>query len=403
MEVERARSAHDMSLARWALLFGNFVIGCGVMVVAGTLNDLLRDLSIAVQEGGHLIAIASLVMGIGAPVMAGLVGRMDRRRLLTITMAWYGLGHILCAIAPGYSWLLPIRALTVLSAAVFTPQAAAAMGFMSTPAHRGRAITFVFMGWSVASVAGMPMAAWLGEHYGWRVAMGIVAAGGFLSAWGIHHTMPSGIRPPAISTRSWKKVFSSPLLMGLVAITALQSCGQFTILAYAAPYYKEGFGASTEQISLLFAWFGALALSGNLILNHIIDKVGAPRAVTITLAMMSVSLLVWPLATSVTTLAAVLVPWALGGFATNSGQQARLGGISPRMAPALLSLNTSAIYLGQALGAMGGGWLIARSGYQPLHWLGLLWLGLGCAISFQIWRIQDAMEQRRHERLAVAD
>ncbi len=403
MEVERARSAHDMSMARWALLFGNFVIGCGVMVVAGTLNDLLHDLRVSVQQGGHLIAIASLVMGIGAPVMAGMVGRMDRRRLLTITMTWYGVGHILCAVAPNYEWLLPFRALTVLSAAVFTPQAAAAMGFMSTPAHRGRAITFVFMGWSIASVAGMPMAAWIGEHFGWRTAMALVAAGGFLSAWAVHHSMPAGIKPPAISSRSWKKVFSSPMLIGLVAITALQSCGQFTILAYAAPYYKDGFGASTEQISLLFAWFGALALSGNLVLNQIIDKVGAPRAVTITLAMMAISLLVWPLATSVIGLAVVLIPWALGGFATNSGQQARMGGISPRLAPALLSLNTSAIYMGQAMGATGGGWLIARSGYTQLHWLALLWLALGCAISFQIWRVQDTMEQRRHARLAVPE
>jgi len=400
MEVERARSPQEMSATRWALLLGNFVIGCGVMVAAGTLNDLMRDLAITAQQGGHLIAVAAVVMGAGAPIMAGVVGRFDRRQLLTLAMLWYGIGHVLCALAPSYHWLWPIRALTVLSAAVFTPQAAAAMGFMSTPAHRGRAITFVFMGWSIASVAGLPMAAWIGEHLGWRTAMALVGVGAFLSAWAVHRALPHGIRPPAISLRSWRKVFSSPLMMGLVAVTALQSCGQFTLLAYAAPYYKTGFGATPEQISLLFAWFGALALSGNLLLNRIVDRVGAARAVTATLGMMALSLLIWPLATSLLTLALVLVPWALSGFATNSGQQARLGGLSPRLAPALMSLNTSAIYFGQALGATGGAAVITHSGYDQLHWLGLLWMCMAWAISFHTWRIQRAMERRRHDRLA---
>jgi len=70
------------------------------------------------------------------------------------------------------------------------------MGFMSTPAHRGRAITFVFMGWSVASVAGMPMAAWVGERLGWRIAMGMVAAGALCVAWLVWRHVPgASVRP----------------------------------------------------------------------------------------------------------------------------------------------------------------------------------------------------------------
>ncbi|MDE2401686.1 MAG: MFS transporter [Burkholderiales bacterium] len=400
MEVERTLPRPGMAAVRWALLLGNFVIGCGVMVVGGTLNDLTHSLNISVQHGGRLIAIASLVIGLGAPILAGLVGSRDRRKLLTVAMLWFGLGHALCALAPNYEWLLPLRALTVMSAALFTPQAAATMGFMSTPAHRGRAITFVFMGWSIASVVGMPLASWVGDHLGWRVAMGGVAAGSLISAWAVNRIVPAGIRPPALSLRSWRKVLSSPLMMALVAVTALQSTGQFTVLAYAAPYFKIGFGASPEQISLLFAWFGALALTGNLLLNRFVDRVGAARAVTATLGLMALSLTIWPLASSVATLAVVLLPWALSGFATNSGQQARLGGLSPRLTPALMSLNTSAIYLGQALGATGGGLVLTHWGYGHLHWLGLGWMLVAWAVSRKAWQVQRAQQQRRDKLLS---
>lgn len=395
MELERALSRESIRAARWSLLFGNFVIGCGVMVVGGTLNDLTHDLHISVTTGGQLLAIAALMMGVGAPLLAWLIGHIDRRTLLAWTMVWYAVGHLLCAIAPGYEWLWPARALTVLSAAVFTPQAAATAGFMSTPAKRGQAITFVFMGWSIASVAGMPMTAWIGERMGWRMAMALIGVAAFAAAWLVWRHLPAGIRPPALSLRSWRKVLKSPLLMAVVAVTACQSAGQFTLLGYTAPYYKQVFGASPEEISLMFAWFGALALAGNVLLNRSIDRVGAAPAVTLTLALMAVSLLMWPLAGSLPVLAAVLLPWAISGFATNSGQQARLGGLSPRLAPALMALNTSAIYLGHALGASGGGWVIAHRGYESLHWLSLAWMLVALALSFWAQRVQQRVDARR--------
>jgi MFS transporter, DHA1 family, inner membrane transport protein len=391
MEAERALSPRDLRSAQWALLVGNFVIGCGVMVVGGTLNDLTADLRISVSEGGHLIAVAAVMMGVGAPLLATAVAGMDRRRLLTLAMLWYALGHALCALAPNATWLTVLRALTVLSAAVFTPQAAATMGFMSTPAHRGRAITFVFMGWSVASVLGMPASAWVGERVGWRVAMGLVAVGALLAAWMVHRSLPRGIRPPALSLRAWGKVARSPLLMAVVAVTGLQSAGQFTVLAFGAPYFKNVFGANPEQISLMLAYFGALALAGNLLLNRVIDRVGASASVSTTLVLMLLGLLLWPLAVNLPTVALVMLPWALSGFAANSGQQARLGGLSPRLAPALMALNTSGIYLGHAIGAAGGGWVLEHGGYTQLHWPALGWMALALALS--LWAQRE--QQRR--------
>ena len=74
---------------RAAFLFGNFVIGCGVMAVVGVLNDLTRSLEVSVARGGQLIAIAAAMMCFGAPLMAGWVGGVDRRRLLAGSMLWY--------------------------------------------------------------------------------------------------------------------------------------------------------------------------------------------------------------------------------------------------------------------------------------------------------------------------
>ena len=375
---------------RWALLFGNFVTGCGMMVVVGTLNDITRSLKVSVSTAGQLITIAAAVVCVGAPLLAGWVAGFDRRRLLMLAMLWFAAGHALCALAPSYAVLWPLRAVTLLAAAVFTPQAAAAIAFMAPAAERGRHITFIFLGWSLASVLGLPIASWLGESFGWRTAFLAIAAMSLVAAGWVAAVVPDGVKPAGLSVRDWRQVLTNPVLMAMVLVTALSGAGQFTVFSYLAPYYRTALGASTEQVSLLLMWFGAFGLLGNVVLSRVIDRVGANAAVATTLGLIGLSLLLWPLAGSMASMAVISIPWALGCFASNSTQQARLSMAAPALAPALLALNTSAIYLGQAAGAGSGGWLIAHGGFAPLSWLGVTWITLAVALSLWVGRQQRA-------------
>ncbi len=370
--------------AEWALLAGNFAIGCGVMVTAGCLNDLVRSLGVSVAVGGQLITVAAVMMCFGAPLMAAAVGGTDRRRLLTWSLVWYAAGHALSALVPGYASLVPVRALTVLGAAVFTPQAAAAIGVMTPPAQRGRAITFVFLGWSVSSVIGMPMHSYVGETFGWRWAFALVALISLAAAGAVWRAMPDGVKPAALSLSSWRTIFTHPVLMAIVAVTALSGAGQFTVFAYFAPYYRQVLGAGAGEVSLLFFWFGAFGLAGNVLVSRRIDRTGPAQSVAITLAAIAVSLAVWPLAHTVPAMALALVPWAMGCFSSNSAQQARAGMANPAFAPAMMALNSSAIYLGQAIGAAGGGAIVAAAGYGALSWVGLAWVLAGIVTSLWV-------------------
>jgi predicted MFS family arabinose efflux permease len=365
---------------------GNFAIGCGVMVTAGSLNDLVRALQVSVPLGGQLIAVAAAVMALGAPLLAGAVSGWDRRRLLTWALLWYAAGHALSALMPNYAALLPVRAITVLGAAVFTPQAAAAINVMAAPAERGRAITFIFIGWSLSSVIGMPLHSYIGESFGWRWAFALVALLSGVAAAGVWRTLPDGIRPAALSAAAWRSTLTHPLLMGVVAVTALSAAGQFTLFSYFAPYYRQVIGADAAGVSLLFLWFGAFGLFGNVVLQRYVDRFGAARCATLAMACMALSLVVWPLAPSLLLIALVTTPWALGCFSSNSAQQARLGAAAPALAPALMALNTSAMYLGQAVGAAGGGALLAAHGFGGLNWAALAWLLLAIGLSVLLAR-----------------
>jgi len=366
----------------WPLLFGNFVIGAGVMVVPGTLNEISADLDVPVAGAGQLITVGGIVMCLGAPLLAAVVAGWDRRRLLALSMLWYALLHLACAAAAGLGWLLPLRAIALISPAIFTPQAAACVGLLVPPQERGRAITFIFVGWSLASVLGLPMAAYVGGTLGWRAAFGVIAVLSLVSAGWVWRTLPDGVRPPALSREAWGRTFASRPLMLCIVVTVLYAAGQFVLLSYLAPFFRQTLNASAAVTSLLFMCFGAFGFLGNVLMSRHIDRIGADRAVLISVALMVVAFIAWPLASISLLLAAiVLVPWGLGCFASNSAQQERLVGLAPTLASASIALNSSALYAGQAIGAAGGGWLILNAGFGVLHWAGLVALLAAMALS----------------------
>jgi predicted MFS family arabinose efflux permease len=378
-----------MPRALWALMVGNFVIGTGVMVVPGTLTDISTSLGVSIPQAGQLITAAAILMGLGAPAFASLVAGWDRRRLLALSLIWYGLLTAACALAPSYATLLPLRVLAVIAPAIFTPQAAASVGLLVSPEQRGRAITFVFLGWSVASVMGMPLAAWIGGEFGWRWAFGMVALMSFASGWWVWREMPNGIKPAALSRQSWQATLGSAPLMMAVGVTLLGGFGQFVLFSYFAPYMAQTLGLGGGGLSLLFLWFGAFGLLGNVLMSRWIDRIGAPTSVQIALGAMALSLLLWPLGQAgLWQQALVMVPWALGCFSMNSAQQARLVHMSPALAPATVALNSSGIYGGQALGAALGGVMIAQGHMLRLNEVGLWVLLLAMALSAWAARLQ---------------
>lgn len=367
----QAPARAGMPAVLWALLFGNFVIGTGVMAVPGTLNDISSSLAVSVATAGQLISAGAVLMALGAPLCAALVAGWDRRRLLALSMLWYALLHLACAMAPNFVALLPLRVLALVSPAIFTPQAAACVGLLVPPEQRGRAITFIFLGWSVASVLGMPISAFVGGTLGWRSAFVLIALLSVASAAWVWRAMPDGVKPPALSLAAWKETFRSKALMTCVAVTVLYAAGQFVQFSYFAPYFKQKLDITPGALSLYFMWFGAFGLLGNVVMSRYVDRVGVERSVMIGVALMATSLLLFPLGTTLWLAAAVSVPWALGCFSSNSAQQARLVGIAPALAAASVALNSSAMYAGQAIGAATGGWMISRGGMESLHWVGL--------------------------------
>ncbi len=349
----------NTAVSLWMLMLGNFIIGTGILLPAGLLNDFTADFSITASRAGMLLFVGGLVVGIGAPTLAALTSRIERRPLLVAALCLYAAGHGAAALAPSFEMQLILRAVTVIGAAVFTPQAASTVGLLVPAEKRAGAIAFIFIGWSAASVAGIPLGSLLSHAFGWRAVYGGMAGLSLLAAVCVWVTLKPKLFVTPLSLAAWKETLSSPLLWLVFIVTLLSMSAQFSMFGYIAKILKDGFAASPQTISIMFAVVGLSGVIGNMLASRVVARLGIDRVIAVALLSLCVGFgsfaLFWG-QIGPAMLAAVF--WGLGSFSSNSLQQSRLVALAPHLAAATVALNTSVVYLGQSIGSATGGRMI---------------------------------------------
>lgn len=354
---------------------GNFVIGTSMYIVGGLLNDLAAEFQVSIAKAGFLIAAFAITSVIASPVFATLSARIDRRVLLTGMLLVCAVANGLAYFAQTYEQLLATRLVAAISSAVFTPQAAAILGLLVTPAQRTQATSGIMLGWALAGVLGVPLGVWVGHLAGWRVAMAMIAVMSMLCAACVWRVLPEKLFVPAINLRSWLTVLRTPALSLLIATSAIYAAGIHGVFSYIAPLISSLRPNDPGLLSSLLLAHGIAAVASNILAVLLIDRLGLEKMVKIWGLLPIAVFLVWPLlADYLVALFVLQMLWAVGAAGFSGLQQARLAAVAPALVSASIALNSSAFYLGQSTGTMLGGavWTLIEPRYLP--WLGLLLL-----------------------------
>jgi predicted MFS family arabinose efflux permease len=342
-------------------MLGNVVTGCSVLAPAGMLGDLSSGLNVSIRTAGLLVTFGAITLCIGSPVTAWLTSRIERRTLLTATLAVLALANFASAFAPDYTSLLVIRLVMLAVGALYTPQAAGTAGLIVPEQKRGSTIAYIFLGWSLAAAVGLPLITFIASRYGWRavyVSIGLMGLVSFLLlAW----RLPRGLMGAPVDLKTWAAIGRNRMIALLLLITTLQMSGQFVVFTFMGPLLARLTGAGPDAIGLVFAVYGICGVIGTATATRIVDSWGAWKTSLLFTTLLLAGVTGWALSAGIYPLMAVSVAiWGLGFASTNSMQQVRLVGAAPSLASASVSLNTSVLYIGQAVGSAIGGFLYAR-------------------------------------------
>jgi len=360
-----------------ALMFGNIVTGCSVLAPAGMLIELSSDLGITVHAAGLLITFGAAMLCIGSPLTAWLTSWIERRTLLTVTLAVLALTNFASAFAPDYTSLLVIRLIMLGIGALYTPQAAGTAALIVSPEKRGSTIAYVFLGWSLAAAVGLPLITFFASRYGWRTVYGGIGAVGAFSFLLLAWRLPAGLVGARVDLKTWTDVGHNRAIVVLLLITTLQMSGQFVVFTFMGPLLTKLTHVGPDAVGLVFALYGTCGVIGVAVASRIVDSWGAYKTSVLFTCLMLTGITGWALSAGIYPLMACSVAiWGLGFASTNSMQQVRLVGAAPALASASVSLNTSVLYVGQAIGSATGGLLYAHdllygSGYAAMAFVTL--------------------------------
>ncbi len=203
-----AAATDERTLVRAVLAMGlgGFSIGTGEFVIMGLLPEVARDMGVSIPQAGHLISAYALGVVVGAPVLAVLAAHWGRRALLMALMAVYALGNFASALAPGLGALAALRLMSGLPHGTYFGVAALVAAALARPNQRARAVGWVMLGLTSATLVGVPIAATLGEHFGWRAAFAFVGAIAVAAVVMVHRWVPAMPAPRGASRcASWER------------------------------------------------------------------------------------------------------------------------------------------------------------------------------------------------------
>jgi len=387
------------ALVLFALAVGGFAIGTTEFATMSLLPYFAPALGIDAPTAGHVISAYALGVVVGAPLLAVLGARLPRRTLLVLLMALFAIGNGLSALAPTYHWMLLFRFISGLPHGAYFGIAALVAASIVPPHRRTVAVGRMFLGLTVATIIGVPLANWLSQAVGWRWSFALVAALGVLTMICVRVLAPYSPAEPDSSPLRELGALKRGQVWLTLGIGAIGFGGLFAVYTYLADILGAVTHVSPSIVPLVMAVFGIGMTLGNLFIPVLADRAVMPTAGGL-LVWSAVVLAIFPFTAGNIWAISICVFFVGFGGALGTVLQTRLMDVAEDAQGLAAALNHSAFNFANALGPyLGGLALAAGYGWTSPGWVGSL-LAIG---GFVLWSVSVATSRSARRDTALSN
>ena len=374
-----------------ALSVGGFAIGTGEFDIMGLVPEVARDIGVSIPQAGHVISAYALGVVVGAPLITVAAARLPRRALLILLMTLFALFNGLCAFAPSYAWLMALRFLSGLPHGAYFGIASLVAVSLVPEHRRTQAVGRMFLGLTVATIVGVPLANWVGHAVGWRWGFALVAAAGLLTVALVAAFAPATPADPQASPLRELGALRRTQVWITLGIGAIGFGGLFAVYTYLADILLTVTGAAPDTVPLVLGVFGIGMTIGNLVIPRFADRALMPTAGGLLLfSAAALALFTFSIGNIWAITAAVFLVGVGGALGTVL--QTRLMDVADDAQGLAAALNHSAFNTANALGPWLGGLALAHGhGWRAPGWVGAL-LALG---GFTLWLVSVSLDRQR--------
>ena len=369
------------------LIASSFMLGMSEFIVVGILPDIAADLKISEVTVGNLVSLFAFVYAPVTPLGSALSARFPRFATHLTLIGIFLAGNILCAFAPNYAVLVVARIMIALVSGTLVAVAMTYAPDVTTDRFRTKFIAWVFSGFSIASVVGVPVGTWVANTFGWRWSFHMINVLTIVLIIGMVMVLPRNSHIVKIGfLPQFRLFFDRRIQLGVLDVVC-GAAASYVFYTYLTPIMRDEVHVPEQYLSVGLVIFGAACLWSNLYGGKLADRgrgvepLTHIRPIYCAHAVLMASLVVahWVPVYG----ALLLVVLGMFMYLQNSASQVLYMDVASQSHPGSLnlaaSLNSMSFNIGIAIGSAVGGLI---NGHFGLMWLGPVGaLFLVCAIA----------------------
>ncbi|MCM3785176.1 MFS transporter [Neobacillus mesonae] len=383
-----------------------FILGTTEYVIVGMLSDIARDFGVTLAAAGILVSGFAISYAVGTPIILSLFGRFPKRLVILTAIALIIVLNLLSALSGSFAFLMGTRVFTAVLCGLSLSLAISIASDYVDPARRGRAISYILGGFTIANVFGVPIGTFVGQFFDWPATFILVAIMGILALILNAVYIPRGIPVVKVSAKEQFMLLGNPRIILAFLIPACGTAAVFVVYTYIEPIMGEVMQMPRAWFSIILLMYGLVTIVSNFIGGRVAtgDYVGKLRIVFLIQA--GIFILFGLLASVPVAGLISLIMIALMSYALNASTQLYLIDLARRYVPRAKDFATSLMPVanntGIAVGSFIGGLVVEGSGLTSLPWLALAFTIAALVITAFSYQLDRKQKVRTQDELAPA-
>ncbi|MCM3597276.1 MFS transporter [Metabacillus idriensis] len=399
----------ELTKQHWLLIFTlsllTFVLGTSEFVIVGILTDISSSLQITNSQAGTLVSAFAITFAVATPLVMSATSHFPKRKWMLFLIGAFIILNALCVISSSYLLLLGLRMMTAIVTGVLISLAMMVASETMPTAKRSLAISFVFGGFTLANVVGVPLGTLIAGWYNWNATFTLTALLGGVAFLASFFVLPDLQKQARSSMRDQFSLLTHPRILMAFFIPSLGFGATYAVFTYLVPILKQ-MEAPGSSISLILFGYGFISIFSNILAGKIASRnaIGRLRFVFLVQAIVLISLY-WTTNNLIFGLVNIGLMSLMAILLTTSTQLylIDLAGIyQPKATGLAASLMPVASNVGIAFGSALGGIVYHQGELMNVTWVGGIVAIAASLLTFLSYRLdQKQKEIVRGEKLRM--
>jgi len=338
------------------LTLGGLGIGITEFVMMGLLPDIARDLAVSIPKAGYLISAYALGVVIGAPLLVAIAGKYPPKNILIALMVMFTAFNAFSAFAPDFNTLFIARLLSGLPHGAFFGVGSVVASRIAKKGKEAQAVSLMFLGLTIANIAGVPLGTYIGHNFSWRFSFAIVVAVGLITLFSLKALLPALSANADRNLKNELSFFKKTEAWLIIFMISIGTGGLFCWYSYIAPMMTSVAGFSADAVTYILVLAGVGMMVGNLLGGFLADRFSPGKASAALLVVMAITLIIVHFV-SFNPVTALIMTFVTGAVAFALAAPIQMLMINTAKGAEMIaaSVSQASFNIGNALGAFLGG------------------------------------------------